>query len=285
MDKKNIKLWLIIILIFISSILVVTSVGDKSIFSKENFKIGNHIYVQVDETKESNLVCIGGDIYINGKVKGSALSIGGNIYVNGKINNNVTTLFGEIVKGENGKIVGNERQIFKSPKITEKFKNINTNNKINMDHKFIGSFIFLSICCSIVYYFMSIKINFMMSYLIKENIFRGIMYGYLALLIFITIILSLILSIFGVILIPFLMLIYLLIFMVGFTTIATFLGEEFYKKFKIAHNPYMRITIGVAILILIRSLVILNIGNIIWKLIIVPLSIGIVFVKKFRIFR
>lgn len=285
MNKKNIKLWLIIILVFISSILVMTSVGDKSIFSKENFKIGNHIYVQLDEIKKLNLVCISGDIYINGEVEGSALSIGGNIYVNGKVNKNVTTLFGEIIKGENGKIVGKEHQIFKSPKITEEIKGINTNNKFNTNHKFIGSFIFLSICCIIVYYFMSININFMMNYLVKENIFRGIIYGYLALLIFITIILTLILSILGIVVIPFIMLTYFLLFIVGFATIATFLGEEFYKRFRIGHNPYMRIAIGVAILQLIRSIVILNIGNIIWKLVIIPLSIGIVFLKKFRIFR
>ncbi|BDR73736.1 hypothetical protein K144316041_24440 [Clostridium tetani] len=282
---KNNKLGLMIILMFIIAILAMTSVGDKSIFSKENFKVGQHIYIQMDETKKANLVCVGGDIYINGEVEGNALSIGGNIYVNGKVSKNVTTLFGEIVKGENSEIFGKERQIFKSHKITEKFKNVNINNKVKMNYKFIWSFVFLSICCSIVYYFMSVNINFMMKYLVKENIFRGVMYGYIALVGLITINLTLILSILGVVLVPFVALLFFLFFTVGFTTISTFLGQEFYKRFRIGHSPYTRIAIGVAILQVIRSIAIFNIGSILWKLVIIPLSIGIIFVKKFRIFR
>ncbi|CDI50641.1 hypothetical protein [Clostridium tetani] len=282
---KNNKLGLMIILMFIIAILAMTSVGDKSILSKENFKVGQHIYVQMDETKKANLVSIGGDIYINGEIEGNALSIGGNIYVNGKVSKNVTALFGEIVRGENSEIFGKERQIFKSPKITEKFKNVNINNKVKMNYKFIWSFVFLSICCSIVYYFMSININFMMNYLVKENIFRGVMYGYLALFSLITIIFILILSILGVVLVPFVALVLFLFFIVGFATIAIFLGQEFYKRFRIGHSPYTRIAIGVGILQVIRSIAIFNIGNILWKLVIIPLSIGIIFVKKFRIFR
>ncbi|BDR76608.1 hypothetical protein [Clostridium tetani] len=282
---KNNKLGLMIILMFIIAILAMTSVGDKSIFSKENFKVGQHIYIQIDETKKANLVCVGGDIYINGKVEGNALSIGGNIYVNGKVSKNVTTLFGEIVKGENGEVFGKERQIFKSPKITERFRNININNKVKMNYKFIWSFVFLSICCSIVYYFMSININFMMNYLVKENIFRGVMYGYIALFSLAMINFALVLSILGIVFLPFVALMFFLIFIVGFATIATFLGQEFYKKFRIGHSPYARIAIGVGILQVIRSIAIFNIGSILWKLVIIPLSIGIIFVKKFRIFR
>lgn len=282
--KKN-KLGLIITLIFIIAILAITSMGDKSILSKENFKIGQHIYVELDETKKSNLVCIGGDIYINGEVKGSALAIGGNIYVNGKVSKNTTTLFGEIIKGQNSEIIGKERQIFKSPKITEKFKDANMNGGYNMNYKFIWSFVFLSICSCIVYYFMSININFMMNYLVKENIVRGVIYGYLAILSLIVIILTLILSILGVVLVPFITLVFFLFFIVGFTTIASFFGQEFYRRFKIGHSPYARIAIGVAILQLIRSIVIFNIGSILWNLIILPLSIGIIFVKKFSLFR
>lgn len=282
---KNTKLGLIIILIFVIAILAMTSMGDKSILSKENFKIGQHIYVQTDEIKKVNLACIGGDIYINGEVKGNALSIGGNIYVNGRVSKNVTTLFGEIVKGNSGEIGGKERQIFKSPKITDKVKSVNINNKVNRNYKFIWSFVFLSICCFVVYYLMYININSMMKYLVKENIFRGVMYGYLAIVSFIMIIFTLILSILGIVLVPFIMLGLFLFFIVGFTTIATFLGQEFYKKFGVGHNPYTRIAIGVGILQLIKGIDIFNIGSIFWSLVIIPLSIGIIFVKRFRIFR
>ena len=50
----------------------------------------------------------------------------------------------------------------------------------------------------------------MMNYLVKENIVRGVMYGYLAILSLIVIILTLILSILGVVLVPFITLVFFL---------------------------------------------------------------------------
>lgn len=280
--KRYYKFILSLIIFLIIPICNVKASSPNYIVTEGIIKFGENIYIQPDQTENTDVIGFGGDVYINGIVHGNVKSIGGSIYINGNVDGDVISFGGKVSVGPKGKVNG---------KIKEKFKNINLpffrkNSIYNMtDYKFhysrAASAILLSILCIIVYNLMPYN-ELKMASSLDKNLGKNLLYGYVFMILMPVIIMTLIFSVVGIILIPIVLLIILGIFLIGFTALCLFLGKRLLKS---RVSPIVSILMGIVFYELIRSIVFIGLGKLISSLFIVPLSIGLAIKTKFGSFR
>ncbi|WP_125154056.1 polymer-forming cytoskeletal protein [Clostridium rectalis] len=280
---KN-KIFIVILAIFL--VIIPYSKAEAKMLPKvlgSIIRFNENIYIQLDEVEDSSVICFGADVYVNGKVEGNVLVVGGNAYINGKVNKNVTVIGGNINIAPNGKVEGRTKEIIKDINIPfkGKFNSILGNNKANHNYKIISSFIFLTIF-SIIAYNITPGYVSVIKYSIKNNIGKGLLYGYITFLAGILLGMLLLISIVGIFAVPILIIFYYIIFILGFSALAINVGEFVRSSFNrgvISVNK--DILIGVLTIEILRSVVVFHIGSLVWNLFIVPLCIGIAVLSKF----
>lgn len=284
--KNSIKIFFVT---FLLSIIICISVKAVSIasYSGGNFKIGENIYIQPEENVNSDVAAIGGDIYVNGKVDGNAFCIGGNIYVNGTVNGNVMVIGGTIKKGTEGKIGGTTNQIGRGFNLPFGFNNRNFGDmgKYYFKHGSFLSLFLLFIFCFIINQLMSKNIT-SMALSIENGFSKSLLYGYGVFVIMPIILIVLILTIVGILLVPLLLLALYVLFLIGFTSLALFVGKRLALKIinkNISDN--WSILIGVILYEILKSLSFWNIGSIISFLFVTPLALGLAVGTNFGTFK
>lgn len=271
----------IILLVFLLMIPMGTvKANDSYMITEGVVKFNENIYIQPKQVENSNVISIGGDIYVNGTINGNVTSIGGNVYINGKVTGDATAIGGRVTKGPKGSIKGTVKEKFTKAKIPF----INRNNSIEnikIHHSRIASAILLFILCIIVYNLMPYN-EMRMTSAIDKEVGKSLLYGYITMILTPILIITLLFSIVGIILIPIVVIAFLIIFLIGFTSICLYVGKRILKS---RVSPMTSILVGVVFYQIIRSVVFLGLGNIIIILFVIPLSIGICIRSKFGSFR
>lgn len=273
---------------FISVILCISAKAASNIsYSGGNFKIGENIYIQPDESANSDIAAIGGDIYISGKAYGNVFCIGGNVYVNGTVNGNVTVIGGAIKKGTEGKIGGTTNQIGRELNLPFGYNNRNFGDmgKYYLKHGSFLSLFLLFIFCFIINQLMGKKIT-SMALSVQNRFSKNLLYGYGIFLIFPIILIVLILTIIGILLVPLMLLALYVVFLIGFTSLALFAGKRIalgITNRNISDN--YSILIGVILYETIKSISFLNIGSIISFLVVTPVALGLAIGTNFGTFK
>lgn len=251
-------------------------------------KIGQNAYVQPGEVVNSDVVSVGGDIYINGTVNGSAVCVGGNIYVNGTVEGDVTCIGGTISKGTQSKIQGKTTEVGKNFNIPfnvrhNYFWGLGKNNGLS---KFsIASFAIMFILSFIIYEIMPKNIS-SMAIETKNNISKSLLYGYCSIIALAVIIVLFIVTIIGILAVPILLIAAYIVFLIGFTSIAIYCGKRLGLAVLNRNiSDTWCIFIGVAVYEIIKSIRFANIGNIILILIVIPMSLGIALSTRFGTFK
>ncbi|MCR1934301.1 polymer-forming cytoskeletal protein [Clostridium tepidum] len=278
---KKIYSYVIFILLFLL-IIPVSNVkaNNKYIIAEGVIKFNKNVYVQPEEVENSDVISIGGDIYVSGTVNGNVISIGGNIYLNGKVSGNATAIGGRVIKSPNGIVRGTIKEKFKEVKIP--FININENiGNIKYHYNKLASAILLFILCAIVCRLIPYN-EMRMTAAIDNELWKSLIYGYCFIIFIFMLFIILLFSIIGIIFIPIVAIAVFVIFIMGFTSICLYIGKRFLKS---KMSPTISIAVGVAFYELIKSVIFLNLGHIFNMLFIFPLSVGIPIMSKFGSFR
>ncbi len=97
------------LLIIFTFLALFTFIFPLSSFASENFVSKDNVFLQKDETVNSDYYAAGGSVFIDGTVVGDAYVAGGNVVVNGLINGDLLTAGGNI--SINGRVTGNVRAV------------------------------------------------------------------------------------------------------------------------------------------------------------------------------
>lgn len=250
-------------------------------------RIGQNVYVQPGETENSDVVSIGGDIYVNGAVNGSVVCIGGNIYINGSIKGDVTCIGGNVNLGTQGKINGKNTEIGRNVDIPFKYRNSYFRNIIGSypGKGSLTAFLLLFVFSIIVYEIMPRNIT-EIAFQTRNKLRRSLMYGYGALIIIPIVTMLLIITIIGILLVPILFLGAYLIFLIGFTSLSLYCGKRLGLAV-ISKNlsDIWCLFIGAALYELIKSISFAGIGSIISFFFVIPLAVGLALSTKFGTIR
>ncbi|KAJ53335.1 cytoskeletal protein CcmA (bactofilin family) [Clostridium tetanomorphum] len=281
---KNKSTTITLVLVFLLSILFssVVKAKDKDFINTGTIKFGEKIYIGEDEVENSDVISLGGDIYVSGKVNGNVVALAGNIYINGEVSGNVTSIAGTITLNYNSVVKGSTSEIIKDVHLPKwDIKGFFRNKRAAYNYNIILSFIILTLFSILIYKVMPIKVYYI-TRAIPRNTFKNILYGYIVLLLGILISVALILSLAGIIIIPVLVIMIYILFIVGFASMALYLGEKVRSLLNLNKiSKSLSIIIGVGTIELIRSITVFNLGSIFWRIFIIPLCIGIVFTSRF----
>lgn len=250
-------------------------------------KIGQNVYIQPGQVENSDVVSVGGDIYVNGTVNGNTVCIGGNIYLNGTVKGDVTCIGGNVNKGDNAKINGKSTEVGNSIKLPFRYRNNYFNN---FSRYFRGggsfaSFILLFIFSVIIYEIMPRNIT-KVAFEAKDNFGKSIAIGYAAFVVTICVAVLLVLTLVGILLVPLLALALYVVFLIGFASIALYCGKRLGLAILNRNiSDLWCIFIGAALYELIKSISFAAIGDIVCSLIIIPLCVGIAVYTQFGILK
>lgn len=251
-------------------------------------RIGQNAYVQPGEVENSDVVSIGGDIYINGTVNGNAVCIGGNVYVNGTVKGDVTCIGGTISKGSQSKIEGKTTEIgrsFTAPfNLKHNYLGIFSRNN-GFSNFSIASLVIMFIFSFIIYEIMPKNIT-SMAIEVNNNIRKSLLYGYCSIIAIPIIAILFIITIIGILAVPILFIAAYIVFLIGFTSLAIYCGKRLGLAILNRNiSDLWCIFIGVAVYEIIRSIRFAGIGNIISILIVIPISLGIALSTRFGTFK
>ncbi len=79
--------------------------------SNGEFKLGGDIHITENQTKNGDIVAIGGNVTIDGTVNGDVVAIGGNVTLRGRVNGDVVIVGGELTMSEEAAITGEKIEI------------------------------------------------------------------------------------------------------------------------------------------------------------------------------
>lgn len=244
-------------------------------------RFGENVYVQAGETVKSDIISLGGDVYVNGKVQGSIIAFGGNVYINGIVNQDVTTFGGKLTIGPQGKINGKHSEIVRGfgtgPKAvySSEFR-----SNLNTGLKRVFGFVIYTVLCLIIYTIMS-KNTIKMAVSVEKNLGKRFLYGYGTIFGSLVLMVALVLTIIGILLIPILMLVLLIMYLIGFTAIMLYIGKKLTVSLHRKVSETWCIVIGVALYEILLSVTFLGIAFIINSFIVIPLSLGVVVSTRF----
>lgn len=102
--------------VFLITLLVAASLCSvafaESTSSGSIVRLTEDIYVNEGYTVEGDVVSISGNVYVNGNVKGNAVSIAGDVIVNdGTVNGDAVSVAGNVKVGQGGKVLGKTVQV------------------------------------------------------------------------------------------------------------------------------------------------------------------------------
>jgi len=97
------------LLVFLSVIALLSVIFPLTSLAAENFVSKDNVFLQKDETVNSDYFASGGSVMVDGTVVGDAYVAGGNVVVNGLINGDLLTAGGNI--SINGRVTGNVRAV------------------------------------------------------------------------------------------------------------------------------------------------------------------------------
>lgn len=280
--RKTIKSLLLIIFIMFSFFIPAQA---KSIYSPNYvaataLKFGQNLYIQPDQVEKGDVVNIGGNIYLNGKVDGNAIVIGGKIFLNGEVRGDVVIIGGNIEKGQNCIVHGRIVEVGKSlsiPSFSGRGFTAN-NNRPFIGFGTIMGFLFLSLACYVIYKIIPSN-EVRMAVGIEQNIGKNFIYGFCTMLAVPIMVIILVITLIGIIAIPFLILGLYIIYLIGFTAVAMYIGKGLGAALNKNLSGTESLVLGIVIYEIIKVLPV--IGFIASTFIITPLAFGIVIATRF----
>jgi hypothetical protein len=264
------------VLFYISLLLVISSL----LFSSTDYNLEKKLTVKTDQTYPNNIISLGGEIEINGKLEGSIILIGGHLKLLGEVQKDVICIAADVdiqktglVKGELMVIGGKLSRHTESKVMGEllyfrfDLKKIeNTLMPILSDARTIPfikavRIIIWFIITLVVFALIPQKIT-LAEKIFSRNILKVGLAGLLAIFSFIFLLFVAIVLFFIIIGVPLLLLLivaYLTVFIFGRTVIFYFLGVAISKAFKIRNvAPAVFILIGVILYAVINFLPVLG---------------------------
>lgn len=243
-----------------------------------DIKFKKDIHMMAEQDFYTNILNISGCTYIDGNVYGNVASINGDIYVNGNVSGNVICLLGKIHYGKNGKILGKTMKVKKSNKgfIAKKYE---------VGFQNILYIVFGTIVCICMYIIDSkerIKVANNLQSRLKEKFVHGYIIEVSSLLLSVTLLLYLLGLQFApaIGMLPIVVLITFTTYIIGFVSLLIYFGKKI-NSFLGINVPYpVFIFLGVVIYEFIR--IIPYIGFIISIFIVIPLSLGSIYVEYFK---
>jgi len=217
-------------------------------------KVSNDIEVAKDMVA-SDVVAIGGNVTVYGKVENSVVAVGGSVilkpgsYVGGEI----VVMGGEFIRDPDARIVGKATQIY-MPHFIPSFTTM-----------LRGSWLALWATISIMVLVGFLGLAVLMAALIPEHIGTAVnalersfvlmfFWGVLWMILIVPIAVLLAISIIGIILIPLEILIVVLALILGYITSAVYIGKNIMLAFKKIPPPFTDAILGIVILFLIGFL-------------------------------
>ncbi|OFI07427.1 hypothetical protein CLOACE_02560 [Clostridium acetireducens DSM 10703] len=266
--KKFFAFFSFFILILFISIFNVKTSNFLNINSFSAIKFGENIYVQPNEVRNSNILSLGGDIYINGNVNGNVTSLAGNIYVNGNVNGNVKSIGGSVTQGINGNISGKIKEVGKNIKPLNIFRGVNIK-----DYNFTSLFVFIIL--GLILYGIIPYTIINMAWNFNNKFLNSLQYGYIIILLSIFMSFVFTVTIIGILILPFLFLFLFILFILGVTSLSIYIGKKVTINLNKNISELWCMIIGMFIIGIIKNISFASIGQTIYLLIITPTAIGL----------
>jgi hypothetical protein len=214
-------------------------------------KISRDIEIAKD-TAVSDVVAIGGDITIYGKVENSAVAVGGSIFLKpgSYVGKEVVVVGGELVKDPSARIDGKATQIY-MPRFIPSFNTMLRGGWLalwaTLSVLVLLGFLGMAV---LLIAFLPEQIGAAVSSLERSFVMMFI-WGILWLVLIVPIAVLLAISIIGIILIPLEILLVVLALILGYIASAVFIGKNILLLFKKISPPFVDVILGILILFLI----------------------------------
>ena len=218
---------------------------------QEIVKVGTDIEVMKDNVA-TDVVSIGGNITVYGKVENSVVAVGGSVILKPKssVGGEVVVVGGELIKDPTAEIGGKATQIY-MPHFIPSFTNMMK-----------GSWIALWATISILVLLGFLGLAVLISALIPEHVAAAVnavehsfvamfFWGVLWMILIVPIAVLLAISIIGIILIPLEILLVVLALILGYIVSAIYIGKKIMMAFKKMPPPFADAILGIIILFVI----------------------------------
>ncbi len=242
------------------------------------FKVNSDVVLEADMTA-GDIVVIGGNVTVSGKVERGIFVVGGNVYLKGRaaVNGEVVTVGGEVVKDPFSTIGGGLTQI-RMPKFIP-----------TMETFFRGGWIAIWATMSILALLGFLGITVLLLALLpkhignivgvlNESFFNMLAWGIIWILLIAPIAVLLAISIVGIILIPLEIMMFVIAMIIGYIAVAAFIGRNILKSSNKIKGIFAEAIIGVMVLFLIGFLPV--IGGVVKSLLVIA-GFGAVIMTRF----
>ncbi|OIO39878.1 MAG: hypothetical protein AUJ75_00725 [Candidatus Omnitrophica bacterium CG1_02_49_10] len=249
-------------------------------FCKANdiFKVNSDVTVESGMTA-NDVVVIGGNVTVSGKVERGIFVVGGNVYLKeySEVKGEIVTVGGEVVKDPSAVMRGGLTQI-RIPSFMPTFETF-----------FKGGWIAIWATLSVLALLGFLGITILLLALLPKHIsniitvldesfFNMLAWGLVWILLIAPIAIMLAISIVGILLIPLEIMMFVIAMIIGYIAVAAFIGKNILKSSKRARNLFVEAIIGVLILFLISFLPV--IGAIVKSLLVIA-GFGAVIMTRF----
>ena len=235
---------------------VIACMAAPSVFAKEQdlIKMNTNIDISSDMTV-NEVVAIGGDVTVFGKVQGSVVAVGGSVILKPKsyVAQQVVVVGGDIIKDPSAQVAGRITQIYMPhfiPSFTTFLK---------------GGWITLWATISMLALFGFLGLAILLVALLPEQIGTAVnalessflimvLWGILWIILIVPVAVLLAVSIIGVVLIPVEMLLIVIALILGYISSAIFIGKNILLAFSKVSPPFVDAILGIIILFVVGFL-------------------------------